>query len=194
VIHDDTVTRTAQGTLKTGEYVHQLTLKELQSLDVGQGEVIPSLTQALQWVKRNPTLLGFVIEIKTCPKDSRKIVEPVLEAILAEKMTEKCMVISFDHLLVGECKHLCKQVATGLLYAKPEELKADIFDLCLQHQADSIWPAVSAVTQELVTFAHQKNLAVFTWVANTEKIMRKAIAAGVDGIGSDVPDRLKALS
>ncbi|MEO5969327.1 MAG: glycerophosphodiester phosphodiesterase family protein, partial [Bdellovibrionia bacterium] len=59
--------------------------------------------------------------------------------------------------------------------------------------ADTIWPSVSAVTPELVSLAHQKNLGVFTWVANTERKMKSLIAAGVDGIGSDVPDKLRNL-
>jgi glycerophosphoryl diester phosphodiesterase len=201
VIHDDTVKRTAQTmsqsrtntTSKIKGFVHNLTLKELQSLDAGNGEKIPTLDEALQWVKQNPSVLGFVIDVKTCPKDPRKMAGPVLEAILARKMAEKCIVISFDHSIVGEIKNMCNEVATGLLYCNPRELKADIFDLCEQYKADTIWPSVNAVTPELVSLAHQKNLGVFTWVANTERKMKSVIAAGVDGIGSDVPDKLRNL-
>ena len=202
VIHDDKVRRTTKITAKSTSnltpkirgFVHNLTLKELQSLDAGNGEKIPTLDEALHWVSQNSSLLGFVIDVKTCPKDPRKMAGPVLEAILARKMIEKCMVISFDHTIAGEIKSQCKEIATGLLYSHPDELRADIFDLCKQYQADTIWPSVNAVTPELVTAAHQKNLGVFTWVANTKKNMKKVMAAEVDGIESDVPDRLRNLS
>ncbi len=211
VIHDDRVKRTTQSRTPTSldikgpakkerakegpvkGFVHNLTLKELQSLDAGNGEKIPTLDEALHWVSQNPSLLGFVIDVKTCPKDPRKMAGPVLDAILARKMVDKCIVISFDHSILGEIKSRCDQIATGLLYCNPEELKADIFDLCELHKADSIWPAVNAVTPELITLAHQKGIAVFTWVANTEKKMKNLISLGIDGIESDVPDKLRNL-
>jgi glycerophosphoryl diester phosphodiesterase len=201
LIHDDKLKRTTQPKDQAPEsvlkkikgFVHNLTLEELRSLDAGDGERIPTLDEALQWVSENPALLGFVIDVKTCPKDPRKMAQPVLDVILARKMEEKCMVISFDHTIAGEIKHQCSQIATGLLYCNPNELKADIFELCEEYQANTLWPSVSAVTPELVSIAHEKNLGVFTWVANTEKQMKRMITAGVDGIGSDVPDKLSVL-
>jgi glycerophosphoryl diester phosphodiesterase len=49
------------------------------------------------------------------------------------------------------------------------------------------------VTPELVEKAHRSDLQVVTWTANTLADMRAMMAAGVDGIMTDFPDRLRAL-
>jgi glycerophosphoryl diester phosphodiesterase len=49
------------------------------------------------------------------------------------------------------------------------------------------------VTPKLVEEAHRADLQVVTWTANSMADMRAMIAAGVDGIMTDFPDRLRAL-
>jgi len=49
------------------------------------------------------------------------------------------------------------------------------------------------VTRELVGNAHAHDLKVVAWTANDPDEMQKLIAAGVDGIITDYPDRLVEL-
>jgi glycerophosphoryl diester phosphodiesterase len=49
------------------------------------------------------------------------------------------------------------------------------------------------VTRELVDRAHAADLHVVTWTVNDADKMRAAIEAGVDGIMTDLPDRLRAV-
>jgi glycerophosphoryl diester phosphodiesterase len=46
---------------------------------------------------------------------------------------------------------------------------------------------------ELVEKAHHVDLQVATWTVNQPDQMRSAISAGVDGIMTDYPDRLRAI-
>jgi glycerophosphoryl diester phosphodiesterase len=49
------------------------------------------------------------------------------------------------------------------------------------------------VTPKLVHEAHRADLQVAAWTVNAAEDMRAMIAAGVDGIMTDFPDRLQAV-
>jgi glycerophosphoryl diester phosphodiesterase len=49
---------------------------------------------------------------------------------------------------------------------------------------------LSVVSRRFVAAAHARNLTVAAWTVNAEGTMRQLIAAGVDGIMTDYPDRL----
>ena len=50
------------------------------------------------------------------------------------------------------------------------------------------------VTPEAVATAHGLGLRVWAWTANQAEDMHRLIDAGVDGIISDYPDRLRAVA
>jgi glycerophosphoryl diester phosphodiesterase len=54
-------------------------------------------------------------------------------------------------------------------------------------------PQVSLITPDLVQRAHGADLQVATWTVNDAEAMRRVIAAGVDGIMTNFPDRLRAV-
>ena len=56
--------------------------------------------------------------------------------------------------------------------------------------ARQIAPRGDLVTPALVKRAHEAGLQVVAWTINEPDQMRRLIAAGVDGIMSDYPDRL----
>jgi glycerophosphoryl diester phosphodiesterase len=49
------------------------------------------------------------------------------------------------------------------------------------------------VTEELVRAAHADEMGVWTWAVNDADEMNRLLAAGVDGIITDFPDRLRAV-
>ncbi|TGK32755.1 glycerophosphodiester phosphodiesterase [Leptospira gomenensis] len=58
-------------------------------------------------------------------------------------------------------------------------------------KADIISPYFLYVTKEFVRDAHSKNVSVVPWTVNDIEEMKRLTEAGVDGIISDYPDRLK---
>jgi glycerophosphoryl diester phosphodiesterase len=52
---------------------------------------------------------------------------------------------------------------------------------------------VDLVTGDLVKAAHHEDLRVVTWAVNEPERMRAMLAAGVDGIMTDYPDRLRDI-
>jgi glycerophosphoryl diester phosphodiesterase len=63
----------------------------------------------------------------------------------------------------------------------------------LELGARQLCPKASLVTQELVERAHGADLQVATWTVDDVEEMKRVIAAGVDGIMTNFPDRLRAL-
>lgn len=184
VIHDETIDRTTSGHGR----VRDLEAREFARLDAGGGQHVPLLAELLEVLadRRAP---GIVVEIKNGPEFYPDIARKVVETLERFSMTERSLVISFDHLAVRQAKLLRPALATGILY---HARLVDPAGAAHAARADSIWPSVAMLTPEVAEAAHQAGLAVFTWTANSADEMDRALAAPADGIGSDFPDRLVA--
>lgn len=184
VIHDDTVDRTTNGF----GLVRELTLAQLKALDAGRRQRIPSLEEVLDWLRPH-SRMGIAIEIKKDLTVYPGIAEAVIDAVLARDLVSRTVVISFDYAILEEVKDLCRDLATGILFHHP---LPDPIGTAVEVNADSVLPALHLLNHDLVIRAWNAGLAVFTWVANTEKEMEHAISFGVDGIASDYPDLLRS--
>ena len=179
VLHDETVDRTTNG---RGE-IARMTVADIRRLDAGRGQSPPLLDDLLTWLESVPT--DLVIEIKNGPNFYPGIAPQVAEAIVRHGVQSRVMVISFDHLAVRDFKHLCPDVPAGVLY---HAHLVDPVAVARSAGADALWPSVAMVTPELVAMAHSAGLAVFAWTASTPDDIRRMIAIGIDGFGSDFPD------
>lgn len=184
VIHDDSLERT------TGDprLVRDTNLRDIQALDAGQGESVPSLDEVLAFVAGSMPL-GIVIEIKNGPTFYPSIDEKVVRAIGRFGLEDRAVVISFDHLVVRAVKDRAPALATGILY---HARLADPVGAARSARADSIWPSLPMLEPGVAAAAHASDLAVFTWTANAPEEFARALSSGADGIGSDVPDALLA--
>ncbi len=184
VFHDDTLDRTTDGTGLLRDH----DLSALRGLDAGEGERIPTLDELLALVASRPPL-GVVVEIKNGPHFYPGIADKVAAALRRHELIERALAISFDHVVVRDLKRLLPGVATGILYY------ARLVDPVLDARAalaDCIWPALPMLTPDVVQVAHEADLGVFTWTANSREEYSRALAAGADGVGSDFPDALAA--
>jgi glycerophosphoryl diester phosphodiesterase/acyl-CoA hydrolase len=187
IIHDSTVDRTTNG---KGS-VARLTASELQALDASYRfretarARIPTLDELLSWARGRTRV---VIELKGTENPS--LVEKTIDLIRERRMLEDCFLISFDHAALGEARRLGPDLLTGALYvARP----ADPVGLANAALADALAPECSTVTPELVRTAHEAGLLVCVWTANESAAIRAALAAEVDAVTSDFPDRVRAI-
>ena len=180
IIHDDTLQRTTNGT----GLVEHFTLKELQQLDAGKGEIIPSLRNVFDMVDKRCRLF---IELK-----AEHCAEPVVDIIehyVAKQgwSFEQCFVCSFDHGQIAAVTQLNPDIRTcALLVGIPVSLAA----VASEAGAWAINPCIHHINQPLVDDAHKRGLKVVTWTANETAHIAKAKKLGVDGIISDYPDRI----
>lgn len=191
VIHDENLARTTNG---KGD-VNELTLAQLQRLDAGSrhspefaGERIPSLDEVLAWAKGK---IPVNIEIKNGPRFYRGIERLVLEAVARHGALDEVVVSSFDHLCLQAIKKMEPRIRTGILYSSRFW---DPVGYARRLGADAFHPRWNYVTAEFVREAHEAGLAVNSWVANSPALMETLIELGVDMIGTNYPDRLKAAA
>lgn len=180
IIHDDTLERTTNGK----GAVNALSLPELQKLDAGKGERIPSLRDVFELVDKRCRLF---IELKAHGSG-----EPVAELIRyyvnhAGWTYEQIYVCSFDHTQIAATRALNTDIRTcALLVGIPVSLAA----IATEAGAWSINPNVHHMSKALVEDAHKRDLKVLAWTANEPALIARTKAFGVDGIISDFPDRL----
>ncbi len=187
-IHDTTVDRTTNGQ----GIVHDMTLSELRRLDAGSwfgsefmGERIPTLEELLAFSKKNDVV--FYLEIK--PQGSWGGEHALIGALRESSEIPRAVVISFDPSVVLKLRKIEPTLMTGLLYdgqiGKP-------LDTAIEVGARQVAVRGDLVTPALLSAARKKDLQVVCWTVNNSAHMRALMAAGVDGIMSDYPDRLVA--
>lgn len=180
VIHDETLERTTNGKGAVSDY----TLEELQRLDAGNGEKIPSLRNVLDLVDKRCRLF---IELKS--QGAGAAVTDILKYYIEQMgwTYEQLYILSFDHLQIATIKKTDPEFRTSALIAGiPVTLAA----IAQEAGAWSINPCIHHLNKALVDDAHHRHLKVLTWTANTEAQIAKAKALGVDGIFSDYPERI----
>ena len=74
-----------------------------------------------------------------------------------------------------------------------EEARADLVKASVDAGARQLCPRSTLVTSALVDEAHRSDLHIATWTVNDPEEMRAVIAAGVDGVMTDFPDRLRSV-
>jgi glycerophosphoryl diester phosphodiesterase len=187
-IHDATVNRTTngQGT------VHDMTLAELRRLDAGSwfgsefaGERIPTLEELLEFSKKNDVV--FYLEVK--PAGSWGGEHALVGALRLSGEIPRTVVISFDAAIVLSLRKIEATLMTGLLYDGQLE---NPIDKAVEIGARQLVVRGDLVTPAMIAAARKKDLQVVCWTVNQPAHMRMLMAAGVDGIMSDYPDRLVA--
>lgn len=188
-IHDSSLDRTTNG---SGD-VHQHTLAELRKLDAGMwydrsfmGERLPTLEEILEFAHKHDVV--FYLEVKY--DASWGMHHALVAALENAKSAARTVVISFDPATILSIQRLDPSILLGLLV---EDSQTDPVKAALRVGARQLCPQHMLVTPELVKRAHHADLQVVTWTVNTVEEMRAAVNAGVDGIMTDFPDRLRAL-
>ena len=106
VIHDADVKRTTDGK----GLVSELTLKEIKEFSAEQGEKIPTLKEALDFLDKKVKIL---IELKEAGVE-----EKVLAVVLENGLQKNVIIVSFIEEALRKVRELNKEVETGLIYVK----------------------------------------------------------------------------
>ncbi len=190
LLHDDHVDRTTDG---QGE-VTGMTLEEVQRLDAGarqhegrfSGEKIPALAEVLDLTKGRCLL---VIEVKQAG-----IEEAVLAVVRQSGALDDCEAHSFQPGIVARLRSLEPRLPCGLL---TDGLRVkdwrEFFAFALSLHAQAVSVGHWAIKPDLVRAAHLRDLTVLTWTADLADDFRRLLAAGVDGITTNYPDRARAV-
>ena len=207
LIHDPDVGRTTQGTAR----VEELNLDQLRELDAGyrfstdegksfpergQGVRIPTLEEAFEAfpdahfnleIKANPAkLVGRVIElVEKFGRSERTLLTAGENPIMLELRRERTRRDS--RFAIGASTADVLAVVQAAVGNKPAP--GEIMALQIPEE----FGGRPLVTQELVEFAHNAEIAVHVWTINRPEQMSRLLALGVDGLVTDHPERMAAL-
>ncbi len=189
IIHDGTVNRTTNGR----GAVRDLTLAEMQSLDAGRGQRIPTLEETLALIRARNGLIN--IEVKAESDDEAVETAKAVAALLSataddDPLRERILVSSFNHPAIPTIKRLLPWAQTGALYGGRAWTRNAMIDRALTLGVNAIHPHPRILSQDTVRAAHAAGLRVNVWTANLWPTIRQLIAWEVDGVFSDFPERV----
>ena len=166
--------------------------------------------------------VGVCVELKIDPNEPQRYAEPeafcraVLGELQAANVLARSSITSFDWRVLAIMQRLSPGLPMAYLSSQTyrpdpsrlnrEQLLAWTNGMDPQDFGGSVPHMIHAagghiwscdhrdVTPEAVATAHGLGLRVWAWTANQPEDMNRLIDAGVDGIISDYPDRLRAVA
>jgi glycerophosphoryl diester phosphodiesterase len=184
ITHDEDLT----GLGGRGE-IMDASLAQVRALDAGGGERVPLLSEVLD---RFGARIPFNLELKrgtraTYPGLPRETLREVEE----RGLLDATLFSSFSDEILAELRRLAPRARLGCLVSprEPERWldRARAVAAC----AVNLWSGLA--TPEAVEMAHAAGLAVNVYTVDRLEEMRALIGRGVDGIFTNLPDRLRAL-
>lgn len=188
-IHDATLERTTDG----HGTVREFTLLELRQLDAGRWfgagfaeQRIPTLEEILAFGQEHDVV--FYLEIKY--QTAWGMHHALAAALQKPENAARTIVISFEADTLLALRRLNPYIMLGMLVDKAG---GNLVDLARDAGARQLCPRSDLVTPELVAQAKRADMQVVTWTVNDPAEMRRLMDAGVNGIMTDFPDRLRAV-
>jgi glycerophosphoryl diester phosphodiesterase len=166
----------------THDLANRLPLSDIRRLDPR----IPTLAECVTRARRLSMLVN--VEIKNLPRRYAGIEETVVRTLERLDAAGDVLVSSFDHESVVAIRQLCDTVATAVL---TEARLYDPVAYLNRLDADAYHPAASVPDRGAIQAIRASGRGVNVWTENDPRRMRRLIEAGVTGIVTDFPDRLR---
>ncbi|MBU1087724.1 MAG: glycerophosphodiester phosphodiesterase [Candidatus Omnitrophica bacterium] len=180
VFHDKRVDKLTNDT----GYVQEKTFEELRSYDIGKGQKIMSLQEALDFLDRK---IKVNIEVKG--ENMAECLFSVLTHYVKEKKWswDNFIISSFNHYELLAFKRLTAEVKIGAIIAG---IPIGYAECAAKINAYSLHVSKEFINQALVDDAHNRGMKVFVYTPNAPEDIEKMKSMRVDGIFSDFPDRI----
>lgn len=175
-LHDATVNRTTNG---KGP-IDRLTLRDVKALDAGNGERVPMLEEVLSVVSGQA---GLMLELKV-----KGAAQKTVEVVQKAEFKDPVIYASFLHEELGIIRSVDAEASLMALFGRlPQASVAR----AIKYSPSHVGLRHDTVTRRLVEAFHDEDLLVFVYTTDTTREIQRAISAGVDGIISNVPERLR---
>jgi glycerophosphoryl diester phosphodiesterase len=179
IIHDDTVDRTSNGS----GLVSQMSVAELQSLDLGLGQTVPTLDELFEAF--GPSLL-YNVEIKSDGLLRTGLRDTGLEAadrIEAHHLQSHVLVSSFDPFCVRRARRYLSRT-TPVAFLR-ESRAVQLAHHLLPAEADH--PYYQLVDAPYMAWARKRGLRVNVWTVDDAADAQRLVNLGVHGIITNKP-------
>lgn len=187
VIHDETLSRTTNGT----GFVKDFTMEELRLLEAGawfsedlRGERIPSLEQVCSLLQGTGMILNIEIKNDVFPYEG---IEKKVLAAIADGYDKNLVILSsFNHYTIRKLHELDPETETAILFMEglyePWNYAKTVF-------ASALHVYEPLAFSPLVDLAKSKNYPVRVFTVNDETRMEALMKKNVDAIMTDYPER-----
>lgn len=181
-------------TLTDVEMARVVSAKELELY--ASGEIrLPTLRQTLKFARQAGMMVN--IELKTRPGMDSDLAEAVVELVELMKLDDQILISSFDHEQLVKVRQFSKSIATGMLTSDRldnvteylQMLDADAYHPNCYRECDS--KGIRKLELCGISHVRESGRSVNVWTCNNKDDMRQLIAAGVTGLISDFPNRVR---
>lgn len=165
------------------------TAEEVRALDAGEGERVPTLDEVLDaFGSRIP----FNLELKRGRRGIYgDLVEVCLEAVGRRGLLERTLFSSFDAPVLAALRERSRDARLALLVSPRSAQRA--FERAHAVRAEAINPGRSLAKPRFIESAQAEGFDVHVYTVDAEPEMRRLVAAGVNGVFTNFPGRLRAL-
>lgn len=201
ICHNYTIDETSNG---TGE-IEKMTLEQLKTYDFGayyhkdfRGTTLPTLEEFLQ-LAQGKGLKILNIELKPEKNDARRetLVRKTLELVKQYELEDALLISSFSTEILDYIKQIAPEVKTAFLYptgyTKAHLAVFPPFKEMKKMACFAAHPHKLCIRGDFVKKAHENGLQVNVWTVDEAEEIREMIKAGVDGIITDCPDRVRYI-
>lgn len=164
-------------------------LAEVRALDAGAGERVPTLDEVLDGFGAR---IPFNLELKQGGRGPYAgLPERAVAGVQARGLLRRTLFSSFYDPVLHELRGLCADARIALLLSRrsPERWVERARAL----GAEAVNPELPLVERAFVERAHGEGLAVYVFTVDPLPEMRRLLELGVDGLFTNVPDRMRRL-
>ncbi len=202
IMHDATVDATTNGR----GAVARMRLAQMQQLEArsrsakgsssaGTSEHIPTLTEFLD--RFGP--LGILLNIEIKPTGTSQLADAVARVVAERGLTAQVLFSSFDHTTLTQLQQNHPTARRAMLF--PSTMMAGLAAGFLRQRhwittahglgCEAVHPYWQLATHSTVQLAHDHGLRVNAWTVDDVATARKLVAAGVDGIITNVASEMR---
>jgi glycerophosphoryl diester phosphodiesterase len=175
VLHDETVNRTTNGKGR----VDRLCLRDIEKLNAGNAEHIPTLEEVLK-VAAGKT--GLMLELKI-----GGAAQQTVEAVRESGFRDPVIYASFLH---DELKHVRTVDPEASLMVLFSGLSRASVARAIKYGPSYVGLRHDKATRVLVDSFHRSGLLVFVYTADAPSDIQHALSLDVDGVISNFPERI----
>ncbi|MCA9916767.1 MAG: hypothetical protein KC445_02395 [Anaerolineales bacterium] len=180
IIHDSKLQRTTNG----HGLVSQFTVAELQKLDAGEGQPIPTLDEVFETLGPN---FMYNVELKTAALQDNGLAAAVADRIQSHGLSLQTIVSSFNPLAIRYARrHLTKSIWVGhLSYKQGFNLKHSLIP------AQAVHPHYKMVDVAYMAWARKHGWTVNVWTVDDPAEAQRLADLGVQGIITNKPKLIR---
>ncbi len=184
ITHDEEL----EGIGGSGEIADR-TLAEVRALDAGQGHRVPVLSEVLDGFAAR---IAFNLELKQSTRGPYRGLEAAtLAEVEGRSLLAGTLFSSFYDPVLRALRELSPAARIALLISR--RFPQQWLERAKSLGAEAVNPEQPLVDRELVEVAHAEGLAVYVFTVDAEAEMRRLLDLGVDGLFTNLPDRMVRL-